>query len=335
MSIFDLFTNTNIHYISSNDLEEKRSCTFFENINSFPEIPTFTKKDEKYTIDLTPSHENTNKECLENYFNNKNSIDRGILTEENNSCHNIFMHEIPKVSNETKNFSSEFQSKKIEIIIESEPGYSTIKKEVNISKGSQIHIFGFGKCDYYSSKIIDESLNEMSQLYKEKMKKSKKRKKRKENKDNIIKKIKNKFFKSLKNIINQKLKEAGSKKKFGFFPQSLISDLTKEENIALFNLDLEDIYSGNFYYKKSDKKSEKNLKEKNKKVLEYLAKNKTISEKSCFNLFKNMKLSEIYKQYLNSEEFGNAIISLNQEKKKYIKSYIINAYDFLNIFKNN
>ena len=334
MSLFDLFTNTNIHYISSNDLEEKRSFTFLENINAFQEIPTFTKKAEKYTIDLTPSHGNTIKDGLENYFDNENSIDRGILTEEYNSCHNIFMHEIPKVSNETKNFSSESQSKKIEIIIESEPGNSTIKKEVNISKGSQVHIFGFGKCDYYSSKIIGESLNEMSQL-KEKTKKSKKRKKRKENKDNIIKKIKNKFFKSLKNIINQKLKDAGSEKTFGFFPQSLISDLTKEENIALFNLDLEDIYLGNFYYKKNDKKSEKNLKEKNKKVLEYLAKNKTISEKSCFNLFKNMKLSEIYKQYLNSEEFENAIISFNQETTKYIKSYIINAYDFLKIIKNN
>jgi hypothetical protein len=48
---------------------------------------------------------------------------------------------------------------------------------------------------------------------------------------------------------------------------------------------------------------------------------------------KNMKLSQIYKQYLKSKAFGNTISSLKQENQKYIKSYIIKAYDFLKIIE--
>ena len=80
-----------------------------------------------------------------------------------------------------------------------------------------------------------------------------------------------------------------------------------------------------FGCEKSDKNTDSNLKKykHNIFVLNYLEnnKNKKISEKSHFNAIKNKKLSEIYKEYITSKEFGKEISSLKYDEKE-LDSYI-------------
>ena len=54
------------------------------------------------------------------------------------------------------------------------------------------------------------------------------KKKRKFKSDDIRKKIKSRFHKTFKNIINENLKKAGSKKLFDFFPQCFIGNVSKK-----------------------------------------------------------------------------------------------------------
>ena len=70
----------------------------------------------------------------------------------------------------------------------------------------------------------------------------------------------------------------------------------------------------------------------NLSVLKYLEGNKALNEKSNFNIIKNMKLSEIFREYLESKEIGLEISDLKKdnENDKYIKKYIIKVKTFIN-----
>ena len=334
MSINNHSLFENIVHPYNFDFEEK-SYGFGEKLFDFRNIPTFSRKKEDNSYNFFTSFNNTiiNSEDNFNYINEF----KGRSAEEDDSCYNFIMHDVPieVSSNKTKVFLSESNCENAEVIIEIDN--SAIKNGVavfDVNYLSHYQIFEGGKFDDYSWEKIKETLEEMNAL----KKKNKKNKRtifiRKDNADNFYKKIKGKFFKSLKNIINKHLKEAGSKKFFHFFPQFFIKKITKEETKAIFDLNLKDIYSGNFNYKEKDKKYRKSIKY-NKNVLQYLENNKNISEKSKFNIMKNLKLSEIYKQYLKSKAFGSTISSLKQEKQKYIKSYIIKAHDFLEIIEKD
>jgi hypothetical protein len=74
--------------------------------------------------------------------------------------------------------------------------------------------------------------------------------------------------------------------------------------------------------------------EKNQKVLEYLDNNSEIRNNSNFNVISKLTFREIFKEYLKSEEFENDILELKNKNnnEKYIKDYIIKAYDFLDYF---
>ena len=61
-------------------------------------------------------------------------------------------------------------------------------------------------------------------------KKKKMKKTRKFKPDNIRKKIKTRFHKIIKNIINKNLKKVGSKKLFDFIPQCFIGNISKKVN---------------------------------------------------------------------------------------------------------
>ena len=229
---------------------------------------------------------------------------------------------------------------------------STKTKIFKVVYQSHLSLFEHGIYDHYSENIIKETLNEMNNgkikkvinekneknLVKLQDKPKKKQKyifKRKENSDNIRKKVKSRFFKTLKNIINQNLKEAGSKLFFDFLPQPIISNITRHENRNIFNMTLKEIYSGNFNYEKNGIVKDSIRKYRyNLLVLEYLEKNITISEKSNFHIFKDMKLSQIYKDYLSSKQFALSISNLQKENEneKYIKDYIIKAHTLLNYY---
>ena len=214
-----------------------------------------------------------------------------------------------------------------------------------ISK-ERFNIFNFGEYDEYSKIMINEALNENNKqpdnifsIKKFKYSKITKKRlktigKRKNNSDLIRKKIKTRFYKYLKDTINEKLKLAGSKQFFDFLPQTFISNISKKYNIIFLNLTLEEILKRNLCLGKDNKKSTLKKYLHNLSVLEYLEKNKEISRKSNFNNIKIMKLYEIYDEYLDSKEFKMEISKLKEQKEtdKYIKKYIILAKNLIDDF---
>ena len=234
-----------------------------------------------------------------------------------------------------------------------EAPYKTIplKKEkiFKIINSNEAIIFNYGAYDNYSKKMIYEALNETNKdciklkskdsdifthIPKKHRKKKKNIKQRKQNSDNIRKKIKARFLKSLRNEINRKLKRAGSKYIFSFLPQSFVSNLSKRKNKEVLDLTLKEIFEKNFCERKKERKVDIRKYKHNLLVLNYLENNKEISEKSNFNVIKNMKYSQIFNEYLESKEFGLEISTLKQEKENdnYIKVYIVKARNLLNFF---
>ena len=172
-----------------------------------------------------------------------------------------------------------------------------------------------------------------------KRKKEKMRKKRKFKPDDIRKKIKSRFHKTIKNIINENLKKAGSKELFDFLPQSFICNITKEKNKGVMNMTYKQILETDFtkeitklnnHQKKIDlKKFENNL-----KVLNYLKNNPTISINSGFEIFSKMTYADILREYFVSSEFDESIIKLKLEEDNddYINEYILKAKTYVDFF---
>ena len=157
---------------------------------------------------------------------------------------------------------------------------------------------------------------------------------RKEKPDEIRKKIKSRFFNSLKICINKLLESQLTQKKFEFLPQNFISDITKHVNKNMLEKTLEEII---LEYK--DEKSEKKY-ENNKNLLKYLKekeKNNAINNKKMriYNIF-NSTIKKLFNEYLTSKEFDKSLLKLKEEGNyvEYIKDYIYNAKDFVNYFSN-
>lgn len=192
--------------------------------------------------------------------------------------------------------------------------------------------YGYKNLRINSNFALDDSLN-----LKKSHKRKKNLKKRKENSDNIRKKIKSRFFKILKNIINHKLKLAGSKEFFSNLSQAFISNISRDKNREVLDLTFKEIFSKNFCEDSKAKKAiESNIKKykHNLNVLEYLENNQEIAEKSNYNIFKNMKFYQIFNEYLRSKEFEKEITSLKigKENDKYIRNYIIKAGSFIEFY---
>ena len=217
-----------------------------------------------------------------------------------------------------------------------------------IERHKDFSIFNYGDYDIDVRKMIQEIMDNSNKVnFMVDAKSEKKNTKikikdvqtRKENADNIRKKIKLRFLKHLRNVVNERLTSAGAKKKFKFLAQKFTSDITREKNKAVLNLSFKEIFSKNFW--EGFTLNEENNSDllnyyHNISVLEYLEKNKEISEKSNFNIFKDMKFYQIFNEYLKSREFEMEIASLKKEKEndKYIKNYIIKARDLIDFFAN-
>lgn len=165
------------------------------------------------------------------------------------------------------------------------------------------------------------------------------RKKRKYKPDDIRKKIKSRFHKSIKNIINEGLRKNGSIKLFDFLPQIFISSISREKNQPFLDLTYKEIIARDFVSdideKKYKNKSVDIAKYKhNLDVLNYLEKNPELSEKSGFNLLGNMKYSELLNCYFVSKEFEKSIDKLKKEKENddYIEEYISKANNYVDFF---
>ena len=160
---------------------------------------------------------------------------------------------------------------------------------------------------------------------------------RKEKPDEIRKKIKSRFFNSLKICINKLLESQLPQKKFEFLPQDFISDITKQVNKNMLEKTLEEVILE--YKDEKDEKSEKKYKN-NKDLLTYLKKkekNNVINNKKMriYKIF-NSTIKKLFNEYLTSKEFDKSLLKLKEEGNyvEYIKDYIYNAKDFVYYFSN-
>ena len=166
---------------------------------------------------------------------------------------------------------------------------------------------------------------------------------RKNKEDDIRKKLKSSFHRNLRQIINNKLKEVNSKYLLESLPQNFITDVTKRTNYEVMYLPYKELFDysynqvindairnkGKKYIEKRNKAAEKKY-EKNKKVSEYLNSNKKISEKSEWEKIKNMKYIDLFKAYLNSNEFQEYIKDIfENEQINYRKDFIYYASTFI------
>ena len=170
-------------------------------------------------------------------------------------------------------------------------------------------------------------------------KKKKQKKKRKYKPDDIRKKIKARFHKIIKNVINSKLKKAGSKKLFDFFPQNFITNVTINFNSLIMNLTYEKLIEQEYNSKINLKngKSDINKYNNNMAVLNYLKKNPEICKNSEFEIIKNMKYNDILRAYFSSFEFEQSIIELNNKNEtiEYIEEYINKSLNYVNFYNFN
>lgn len=163
---------------------------------------------------------------------------------------------------------------------------------------------------------------------------------RKYKSDDIRKKIKSRFHKILKNLINDNLKKAGSKQLFDFLPQCFIGNVSKKTNSYCLELTLNEILTTDFTSETKEKYPNKNVDYKkfvkNKKVLEYLEKNPEISKKSGFDSFKNKKYKDLLGIFFNSGEFEDSVIRLKKENetKDYIQEYVLKAKNYVKFYSN-
>ena len=166
------------------------------------------------------------------------------------------------------------------------------------------------------------------------------KKKRKYKSDDIRKKIKSRFHKTFKNIINSNLKKAGSKKLFDFLPQCFIGNVSKKTNFYCLELTFKEILLTDFISEYSDKYPNKNVDykkyEKNKEVIQYLEKHPEISKKSGFDIIKNKKYKDLLNIYFNSSEFEDSVFRLKNENETndYIQEYVLKAKNYVKFYSN-
>ena len=155
--------------------------------------------------------------------------------------------------------------------------------------------------------------------------KSIKKLKRYECKDNIRKTIKRRFLNTyLKNGLNDKIKKAGYNLFFEYYPQKLVSQISREKDKQILEMKLLQIFENKDLY------DEKNLNNyyHNLKVIEQLK----LEENPELNIILNKKYKDLFDEYINSDEFKIKEINRLKETNKddnYIAKYIYLSKNFI------
>ena len=323
--------NTELIY-SMNDLDDRKFLQWFMNIAQTPK-------------DIYSDNE------YEDIIMNKANQNQNIIGE----SIDISKGKWPKMKND-KYLSSNFDSNNLNIIIPKlNNSVISDKKENSENKkfssnflGKKKFIFEIKKCKKFSifeqggtfistlnliGKILQNKNNK--NYFNEELDVSENKKTRKYHADNIRKKIKARFLKFLIGVVNERLKEE-TKKKFKPLPQKFVSDISKKTNKENFELSFKEIFSKNFFEVNEISDSDSKNLNNNLSTLKYLEKNHEISEKTDYNTFKNLKMYEIFYEYLKSKQFEMDINKLKDENEshKYISKYIILAHNLIDFFSN-
>ena len=163
-------------------------------------------------------------------------------------------------------------------------------------------------------------------------KKRREKKLRKYKPDDIRKKIKVKIHKTLKLIMNNNLKKAGSEKFFKYLPQMFIGNISQKFNFNYLEYTYKELLLTDFtLYPKEYRNKRIDYRNylKNKDTVEYLEENNEIAINSGFDVIKNMKYKDILKAYFSSKQFEYSILELKNKKENY--NYII---DYIKLSKS-
>ena len=145
---------------------------------------------------------------------------------------------------------------------------------------------------------------------------------RKDNSDNIRKKIKRGFLNdALINQLNRKLKSIKSRKYFRKFPQTFSCDINKKRINGILNLSLGEIFQKKELYAKENETGLNNFKHNLKVVQSEEIKNEEL------NKILKKTFSELYEEYINSDEFQIGVIK--KLKKKKMKDDYIQRFKFI------
>ena len=202
---------------------------------------------------------------------------------------------------------------------------------INYKSSSKISLLS------YNNQLSNISNFRVTQYYLDESGKKRKKKQRKFKPDDIRKKIKAKFHKVFKNVINSKLKKAGAKKMFDFIPQCFITNISINLNKEAFGLTYEELIGKDYSSKNKERNADYEKYNKNLDVLNYLNQNPKIKKLSDFDKISKMKYEDILKAYFASFEFEQTILELFQKKEKidYIEEYVSKALTYVNFFINN
>ena len=149
--------------------------------------------------------------------------------------------------------------------------------------------------------------------------------------DSLRKKIKARFHKKLRNIINLKLKNAGSKYYFDMLPQSFIANINIGFNRPLLNITMRDLFRRTFGFKANEReKIEYNI-----RILKYIEDNPDIRNNSQVSEFLESTYKEIILKYMKGNYLLEDIerLKLEGEKEDYINRYIFIAMHWIEFYE--
>ena len=150
--------------------------------------------------------------------------------------------------------------------------------------------------------------------------------------DSLRKKIKARFHRKIGQIINNKLKEYGSKFQFELFPQPFIKNINIEFNRPLLSLTMRELFQKTFGFKDKDReKSNYNI-----KVIKYLEENPDICLDDKITNFLDSTYEEIIKKYMHGKYLLEDIERLKKEgeNSEYINRYTFIAIHWVEFYKN-
>ena len=150
--------------------------------------------------------------------------------------------------------------------------------------------------------------------------------------DSIRKKIKARFHKKLKLIINDKLKECRSKYFFDLLPQSFVTNINIDFNKPLLNITMRELFQKTFGFKAKDREKINH----NKRVLKYLEDNPHINNNDKISNFLDSTYEEIIQKYMHGKYLLEDIERLKKQRENsdYINRYTFIAIHWIDFYKN-
>ena len=150
--------------------------------------------------------------------------------------------------------------------------------------------------------------------------------------DSLRKKIKARFHKKLRQIINNKLKECGSKMEFDLLPQSFITNINIDFNKPLLNITMRELFQKTFGFKAKDReKINYNI-----RVIKYIEENHHLNNDDNISKFLDSTYEEIIQKYMHGNYLLEDIEKLKKdgENSDYINRYVFIAMHWIDFYKN-